>query len=126
MKPISLKSLIVPSLSLFTSFGTLVCCALPSLFVALGAGAILAGLLSNLPFLIILSKYKVFLFIVSGILILISGFLIWYNRNAPCPADPLKAKACNRLRKISLFIYLFSLTIYLIGFFFAFLITKIF
>ena len=126
MKPISLKSLIVPSLSLFTSFGTLVCCALPSLFVTLGAGAILAGLLSNLPFLIILSKYKVFLFIVSAILILISGFLIWYSRNAPCPADPLKAKACNRLRKISLFIYLFSLTIYLIGFFFAFLITKIF
>jgi len=126
MKPISSKNLIVPSLSLFTSLGTLLCCALPSLFVALGAGAILAGLLSNLPFLIILSKYKVFLFIVSGILILISGFLIWYNRNAPCPTDPLKAKACNRLRKISLFIYLFSLTIYLIGFFFAFLITKIF
>ena len=39
MKPISSKNLIIPSLSLFTSLGTLLCCALPSLFVAIGAGA---------------------------------------------------------------------------------------
>ena len=55
MKPISSKNLIVPSLSLFTSLGTLLCCALPSLFVAIGAGAVLAGLISNMPFLIVLS-----------------------------------------------------------------------
>ena len=108
MKPISSKNLIVPSLSLFTSLGTLLCCALPSLFVAIGAGAVLAGLISNMPFLIVLSKYKIILFIISGLLILISGFLIWYTRNAPCPADPLKAMACNRLRKLSILIYLFS------------------
>lgn len=124
MKPISSKNLIVPSLSLFTSLGTLLCCALPSLFVAIGAGAVLAGLISNMPFLIVLSKYKIILFIISGLLILISGFLIWYTRNAPCPADPLKARACNRLRILSIVIYLFSLVVYLIGFFFAFIITK--
>ncbi len=125
MKPLTIKSLIIPSLSLFTSLGTLFCCALPSMFVAVGAGAILAGLLSNIPFLIVLSKYKTILFIVSGILILLSGLLVWYNRNAPCPADPLKAKACIRLRKISKIVYFFSLLIYFIGFFFAFLISKI-
>ena len=65
MKPISSKNLIVPSLSLFTSLGTLLCCALPSLFVAIGAGAVLAGLISNMPFLIVLSKYKIILFIIS-------------------------------------------------------------
>ena len=124
MKPISTKNLIVPSLSLFTSFGTLLCCALPSLFVAIGAGAVLAGLVSNMPFLIVLSKYKVLLFIISGLLLFISGFLIWYNRNAPCPSDPLKAKACNRLRKFSIFIYCSSVVIYSTGFFFAFLITN--
>ena len=123
MKPISSKNLIIPSLSLFTSLGTLLCCALPSLFVALGAGAILAGIVTNLPFLIVLSKYKILLFILSGLLLIISGFLIWYSRNAPCPADSLKAKACNRLRKISIFVYFSSLLIYLIGFFFAFGIT---
>ncbi|MDA9558814.1 hypothetical protein N9R86_02445 [Alphaproteobacteria bacterium] len=105
MKPLSNKSLIIPSLSLFTSFGTLICCALPSLFVAIGAGALLVGLLSKMLFLIVLSKYKTILFIVSGILIIFSGLLIWHNKNAPCPADPMKAKARNLNRKISILVY---------------------
>tara|TARA_E500000331_G_C17127562_1_gene656700 strand:+ start:446 stop:826 length:381 start_codon:yes stop_codon:yes gene_type:complete len=126
MKPISLRNLILPSLSLFTSLGTLLCCALPTLFVALGAGAVLVGLLSNLPFLIILSKYKGILFLISGLLIGFSGLLIWKSRNAPCPADPLKAKTCAVLRKISIYIYFFSLLVYLIGFFFAYVITYFF
>ena len=124
MKPISTKNLIVPSLSLFTSLGTLLCCAMPSLFVALGAGAVLAGLISNMPFLVVLSKYKTSLFIISALLIIVSGFLIWHTRNAPCPADPLKARACKRLRVASLVIYYFSIFIYFLGFFFAFVITK--
>ena len=125
MRPISSKNLLLPSLSLFTSLGTLFCCALPALFVVLGAGAVLAGLLSNAPFLIVLSKYKLLLFLISGSLMTLSGYLIWRSRNAPCPADPLKARACKRLRIASLVIYFFSVTIYAIGFFFAFIITKI-
>ncbi|RPH06043.1 MAG: hypothetical protein CBC53_004260 [Alphaproteobacteria bacterium TMED93] len=125
MRPISSKNLLLPSLSLFTSLGTLFCCALPALFVVLGAGAALAGLLSNAPFLIVLSKYKILLFLISGSLMTLSGYLIWRSRNAPCPADPLKARACKRLRIASLVIYFFSVTIYAIGFFFAFIITKI-
>ena len=125
MKPISSKNLLLPSLSLFTSLGTLFCCALPALFVVLGAGAALAGLLSNAPYLIMLSKYKVLLFLISGSLMIISGYLIWRSRNASCPADPMKARACKRLRIASLAIYFFSVTIYAIGFFFAFIITKI-
>ncbi|OUU63710.1 MAG: hypothetical protein CBC22_00225 [Alphaproteobacteria bacterium TMED62] len=125
MKPISLKNLILPSIGLFTSLGTLVCCALPALFVAIGAGAVLVGLLSNFPFLIVLSKNKDILFLTSGILIGFSGFLIWKSRNAPCPADPLKAITCNVLRKISIYIYFFSLLFYFIGFFFAYIISYI-
>ena len=124
MRPISSKNLLLPSLSLFTSLGTLFCCALPALFVVLGAGAALAGLLSNAPFLIVLSKYKILLFLISGSLMTLSGYLIWRSRNAPCPADPLKARACKRLRIASLVIYFFSVTIYAIGFFFAFIIPK--
>ena len=125
MKPISSKSLLLPSLSLFTSLGTLFCCALPALFVVLGAGAVLAGILSSAPFLIVLSRYKVLLFTISGLLMILSGYLIWKSRNAPCPADPLKARACSRLRVVSLVIYFLSVGIYAIGFFFAFIITKI-
>ena len=37
------RQTILPSLSLFTSVGTLLCCALPALLVTLGMGAALAG-----------------------------------------------------------------------------------
>ena len=126
MKPISAKNLVLPSLSLFTSISTLLCCALPALFVFFGAGAILTGIISYAPFLVVLSKYKVTLFIFSGLLLLVAGYLVWYSRNAPCPADPEKARACKRLRTISLIIFYFSISIYLLGLFFAFIIQYFF
>lgn len=122
MKPINNKSLVVPTLSLFTSLGTLVCCALPALFVTLGAGAALAGLITAVPQLVWLSQHKVLVFAVSGGMIVISGILGWMNRNAPCPIDPVQAKACTRLRRISAFLYWFSVIVYAVGFFFAFLV----
>jgi len=120
MESFSKKQLALPTLSLFTSFGTLICCALPALFVSLGAGAVLAGLVSNYPQLAILSKYKIYIFSAAGFLIIISGLLLYKARNMPCPADAKKAKACKRLRKFSVIIYIFSATIFIIGFFFAF------
>ena len=36
-------------LSLFTSTGTLICCALPALLVSIGAGAVMAGLIEAVP-----------------------------------------------------------------------------
>lgn len=120
------KQPIMPFFSLFTSLGTLVCCALPALFVTLGAGAALAGLVSNVPWLISLSEHKAWVFGIAGVLLLGTGVLRYVNRNAPCPADPVAAKACTRLRKISAIMYWFSVGIYLIGFFFAFVAVKIF
>jgi hypothetical protein len=49
---------IVGWLSLFGSFGTLICCALPSTLVLLGLGSTLASLLGNFPALIWLSENK--------------------------------------------------------------------
>src|SRR5437764_12820625 len=56
-------------LSLFTSFGTLLCCALPSLLVLLGLGATVASFLSAVPWLVTLSHHKNWVFLVSGLLI---------------------------------------------------------
>jgi len=53
--------------SLFASSGTLVCCALPALLVALGAGAVLSSLVSVFPQLVWLSEHKEGLFIVAGV-----------------------------------------------------------
>lgn len=122
----SAKHTLLPTLSLFTSVGTLVCCALPALFVTLGAGAALAGLVSAVPWLVALSKYKVWTFGISGLMILLAGLMRFRARNAPCPADPVQAKACTRLRKVSGWMYWLSVAVYAVGFFFAFIAVRIF
>ncbi len=122
----SVKQTFLPTLSLFTSVGTLVCCALPALFVTLGAGAALAGIVSAAPWLVALSKYKAWTFGISGVMIMLAGIMRYRARNAPCPIDPDQAKACTRLRTISGWIYWGSVVIWAIGFFFAFIAVHIF
>ena len=45
-------------ISLFTSFGTLLCCALPALFVTLGLGSTFAALTNSLPHFYTLTANK--------------------------------------------------------------------
>src|SRR5881275_356872 len=63
------RSSVLNYLSLFTSLGTLLCCALPSLLVLLGLGATVATVLSSVPWLVSLSHHKVWVFAVAGVLI---------------------------------------------------------
>ena len=107
-------------LSLFTSGGTLVCCALPALLVTLGAGAALSSLISAVPQLVWLSEHKEGVFAAAALMLAIAGFMQWRARTLPCPADPALAAACARTRTMSLRMYFLSLAIYLIGVFFAF------
>lgn len=115
------QNLAVSFLSLFTSGGTLLCCALPALLVSIGAGAAMAGLITNFPQLVWLSEHKLGLFAVAGLMLLIAGLLQWRAKSLPCPADPALAIACIRARKISRWIYIFSVAIFAVGFFFAFI-----
>ena len=119
-EPISRRILFAPTLSLFASTSTLLCCALPALLVTIGAGAVMAGLASNVPGYIWLTERKVPLFTLSGVLLALAVFTRWRSRNAPCPVDPVQAKACMRLRRMSGFILYASVVIYVIGGFFAF------
>lgn len=109
------------SLSLFSSLSTLICCALPALFSALGAGAAVAGLVSNVPELIWLSEHKEMLFIIAGIFLGIACILRYLNKNSPCPADSKKGRACMRLRRINSILFWISVAFYFVGFFFAYL-----
>jgi predicted membrane channel-forming protein YqfA (hemolysin III family) len=120
------KQTVFPVLSLFTSIGTLLCCALPALLVTLGMGAALAGFISVAPWITVFSKYKIFIFVGAGILLVLSSYFLWINRNAPCPIDPKQAKACKLLRKFSLYTIIISIVIYIIGFFFAFFAADLF
>ena len=110
---------ILSTLSLFTSFSTLFCCALPALMVAIGAGAALAGLVSNVPQLVWISEHKPYLFIFSGCMLSFTGFMLWKNRNVHCSSDA--SKACKNTRKASKYVFGISVTIYGTGTFFAYI-----
>jgi hypothetical protein len=107
--------------ALLASSATLVCCVLPAVFVAIGAGAALAGLVTAIPQLIWLSDHKPLVFISAGALLTISGIALWIGRRAPCPADPKLARSCQRLRRISAIVYTVALASFLFGGAFAFL-----
>ncbi len=107
--------------ALFGSAGTLLCCALPTLFVSLGMGAAVAGVVAEVPQIVWLSERKAILFLVCGFLLALSGWLQWRARNEPCPIDPKLAEACKSGRKWSIRIYFVSLIIFGVGLFFAYL-----
>lgn len=114
--------------SLFSSFSTLLCCALPSLLVLLGMGATVASLLSVAPWLVSLSRHKVWTFSISGTLIAAS-FLVTYwiaprlQQGETCAADdPTACGAATRMSKVLLWI---SAVIWSGGFFVAYLLAPI-
>jgi len=106
-------------LALFASTGTLVCCALPITLVSLGMGATVISMTSNFPFLMTLSEHKLWVFVVSALL-LFAGWLV-YKRDRACPVDPELAQLCQRTQKWNRRMLWVSVVIWSIGFFAAFL-----
>ena len=115
-----LRETAAPTVALFASLSTLLCCALPALLVTIGAGAVMAGLATNVPGLIWLTAHEGVLFIVAGLLLTAAGAAKWAARNAPCPIDPAQARACMRMRKAGTVILIVAAGAYVVGGFFAF------
>jgi hypothetical protein len=109
-------------LSIFTSSSTLLCCALPALLVALGAGAALSSLVGAFPQIVWLSEHKVPLFIVAGVMLAAAGALQWRARRLSCPPDAALASACATTRDASLIVYWMSVAMFATGALFAFVI----
>ena len=108
-------------LSVFTSGSTLVCCALPAMLVAVGAGAALSGLVSAVPQIVWLSEHKVPIFGAAGVMLAAAGWVQWKARRAmACPPDADLAAACATTQDLSVWVWVASVAIYLIGVFFAF------
>ena len=123
MKPDS-RSALLSYFSLFTSLGTLLCCALPSLLVLVGLGATVASVLSVIPWLVTLSRHKLWVFCISGGLLVVS-FLHTYliapklqPQGKACAPDDL---ACSRAARASRVMLWVATIIYLIGFFTAYM-----
>jgi mercuric ion transport protein len=110
--------------SLFSSFGTLVCCALPSVLVLLGMGSAVASLLSAAPWLVSLSRHKIWTFSIAGALIAASFFVTYIvaprlRQDEVCAADD--SVTCGDVSKVSQFILWGSTLIWSCGFFVAYL-----
>jgi hypothetical protein len=117
----SLKQTKISSLlSLLTSTSTLVCCAIPALLVALGAGAALSSLVSVFPQIVWLSEHKSLVFGVATLAMVLAGVMQWRARYLPCPTDPALREICLKTRRNSLVIYWMSLGILAVGAWFAF------
>ena len=106
-------------LLLFTTTGTLLCCAIPIVLVTLGLGASVATLASAAPWLITLSQYKGWMFLTSAILIGLSFWAI-HRPGRICPTDPVLGAACNRADIWNRRFILLSGGMWLIGFIAAF------
>lgn len=117
-----IKGSVINYFTLFGSMSTLICCALPALLVSLGLGAVLAGIASNVPALIWVSEHKIQVFVFSAVMLSLNGYMLWKNRDAPCPIDPTLRDACISGRKTSRNLYFLSLGIFLIGFLFAYIV----
>ena len=114
--------------SLFSSFSTLICCALPSVLVLFGMGTAVASLLSAAPWLVSLSRHKVWTFSIAGTLI--AGSFVMTYVIAPCLRDGEACDAhnpttCGEVSKLSRVLLWGSALIYSGGFFVAYLLGPI-
>ncbi|WP_041067113.1 hypothetical protein [Thiolapillus brandeum] len=116
----SVKGSGITWLALFTTMGTLICCALPILLVTLGLGAAVASLTSNFPILIALSQHKIWVFTFSGLMLLLAGWLL-YRPGRSCPVDPQLGELCDRSHRWNRRVYWVSVIIWSIGFTSAYL-----
>lgn len=112
-------------LSLFASTGTLLCCALPTLLVTLGLGAVVAGAISSLPWLVTLSEHKQWVFLGAGLLIAGNWVLMprWESTPTACeiPAGGSSVvSACHAASRFSRAVLWISTAIFIVGFIVAF------
>ncbi len=84
----------------------------------------MASLISSFPALVVVSVYKTELFLFSGVMLALGAFLQYRARSLPCPVDEKAAASCMRTRRISFVTYCVSLSIYVVGVFFAYLAPK--
>ncbi len=120
----NLKEKSITIFTLFTTTGTLLCCALPIILVTLGLGSTVVAMTSAFPFLIIVTQNKIWIFAFSGIMMAISGWFMFRPGRA-CPTDKALADACTTAHKWNKRIYWSSVAIWSVGFFAAYMLLPI-
>jgi len=103
-------------LILFTSAGTLLCCALPAAIAAILGTSALFTVIDGIPFLVTLSDHKEWIFALSGLLIGINVYHLWFSKNAGeevCPID--QKDACRDSKRFAKIVTIISAIVVAIG-----------
>ena len=109
-------------LALIASSATLLCCGLPALLVFLGFGAVVASIVGTVPFLVVLSQYKLAVFGGSALMIALASFVS--GRAGACLIDARKDD-CQRLKNASRYVLIASTTLWIVGFSAAFVLPRL-
>jgi len=114
-----MREKIMSFLSLFGSSATLLCCALPATLSIVAGGAAVGSLISVFPWLIPLSRYHNWLFLIAGILLFVNGvFVLSPKGKVSCSITG--GKGCEVAGSFSKWMFGFSIILYGIGVFFAY------
>ena len=106
-------------LALFTSTGTLICCALPSALAAVAGGSAVVSLVSAVPWLVPLSRHKEWIFLGAGLMIALSAVLTFRPKGkvACTIAGGEGCRVASRFQKATFWL---SAGVYGVGVFFAY------
>lgn len=106
-------------LALFTSTGTLLCCALPSALAAFAGGAAVASFVSTFPWLVPLSQNKEWIFLAAGLMLALTAVLI-YRPKGTVACSVTGGEGCAVADRFTKIVFWTSAVIYAIGAFFAY------
>ena len=113
------KQSLASFLALFTSTGTLLCCALPALIATVAGGASVASFVSTFPWLVSLSRYKAWIFLSAGLLIVVSGLLV-HRPKGKVACSLTGGQGCEVAGCFTKVMFWVSVGLYCIGLFFAY------
>ena len=95
--------------------GTLVCCALPITLVALGAGSVVASMVSTFPWIVTLTEHKAWVFTISALLLAANYWALYRSGGVAC--DP--GGVCHPSHPVGRWMrqaFRFSTAVYVVGF----------
>jgi len=120
----TIKERVVGFAAVFTSTGTLLCCALPAAIATVAGGAAVASLVSTFPWLIPISANKGWIFLTSGLMISLTALLL-FRPNGKVACSISGSKGCHVSGRFTKVMFWTSAGIYSIGAFFAYAIVPI-
>ena len=110
--------------ALFTSTGTLICCALPAAVAAFAGGAAVTSMVSTFPWMVTLSAQKEWIFLGAAVMLTISGVLI-YRPKGKVACSVTGGEGCEVAGRFTKVMFWASASIYTIGVFFAYALVPI-